>query len=340
MSHFFHKNEKWLGPLVLFGGFILDNLSIRQSDLLPENLAMTIYFIMVAGSLLVWHAIDAKNTKTVALIEFQSILFLLIQFFFGGLFSFLTVFYIKSASFFASWPFLALLFGGMIATEYLKKHLYQFFVQLGTLYLLLFTYCIVIVPLFVHKISSGVFVISALVSLIIITLYILLFYRAVPSLLHHKQKYLITIIGTIFIIMNTFYFLNIIPPIPLALRDAGVYQSVTKKSSDYIFSNFQHGFSFKTLTEEYVVSPGSPAYFYSSIYAPGQFTEKITHQWQKKDAQGNWITVSSFSFSIYGGKSTGYRGYSINDLITPGYWRVLVKTQTGQVLGGKSFSVK
>lgn len=340
MSHFFHKNAKWLAPLVLFGGFILDNLSIRQADLFPENLVMTAYFVMVAGSLLVWHKIDAKHTKTVALIEFQSILFLLIQFFFGGLFSFLTVFYIKSASFFASWPFLALLFGGMIATEYLKKHLYQFFVQLGTLYLLLFTYCIVIVPLFLRKISSGVFLLSAFVSLILIILYISLFYKVVPSLLRKQAKHLSIIIGSIFIIMNTFYFLNVIPPIPLALRDSGIYQSVTKKGSDYIFSNFQHKFSFKTLTEEYRIPSSSPAYFYSAIYAPGQFTEKITHQWQKKDAQGNWITMSSFSFPIYGGKATGYRGYSINDRVTKGDWRVIVKTQSGQVLGGKSFLVK
>ncbi len=340
ISTFFYRNEKWLTPAVLLGGFVLDNLTIRRSDLLVENIVMTAYFFLLLGSMLVWHKIESSRVKTVALLEFQSIIFLVTQFFFGGLFSALTVFYVKSASFFASWPFLLFLFGGMISVEYFKKHLTQFYVQIGTIYLLLFTYCILIVPLFARKISSPVFVLSGLISLVIITLYLFIFYKAVPSLIVHRKRYLVYILGGIFVLMNTFYFSNMIPPIPLALRDSGIYQNVTRGQTGYSFVNFANHFSFKTLRQEYIVPAGSPVFFYSSVFAPVKFEQRIVHQWQKKNIQGDWTTVSIVAFPIYGGNDSGYRGYTISHQVTKGEWRVLVKTQGGQVLGKKSFIVR
>lgn len=340
ISTFFHKNERWLTPAVLLAGFILDSLTIRRADLLIENMLLGLYFLVVFGGTLVWHVIEAKSRKTVSLLEFQSFLFLAIQFIFGGLFSALTVFYVKSASIFASWPFLLVLFGGMIATEYFKKHFAQFLVQLGTLYILLFTYSIVVVPLFVRKISSAVFIGSGIVSLVIMFLYLCIFYKFVPTLIRNNRKYLIAIIGGIFGLLNAFYFFNLIPPIPLVLKDSGVYKSVTKSPAGYELANFTNYFSLKTFKREYVISPGSPVYFYSSVFAPVRFEQKIVHEWQKKNGAGKWVVVSSVPFPIYGGNDQGYRGYTISEQVTKGEWKVLVKTGEGQVLGGETFIVR
>jgi len=340
ISNFFHKNEKWLTPTALFGGFIIDNLTLRRADLLIENLLLAFYFLVVLGGLLIWHKIEAQKQKTISRLEFQSIVFLIIQFTFGGLFSSLTVFYIKSASLFASWPFLLVLFGGMIATEYFKKHFTQFLVQLGTLYILLFTYLIMIVPLVVRAINTWVFILSGVVSLSVIGAYIYLFYKKVPSLIQGREKYLMRIIAGIFLLINMFYFLNVIPPIPLALRDTGVYQSIKKEANGYVFSNFENRFSLRSLKREYVVPAGTPVYFFSSVYAPVKFKQKIVHEWQRKDMQGDWIKVSSVAFAIQGGNDSGYRGYTISQRVTQGEWRVLVKTVGGQVLGGETFMVK
>lgn len=340
ISTFFHNNEKWLTPVVLFGGFILDNLTLRRSDLLAENLLLGVYFAIVFFGILYWHKIESKKQKTISNLEAQSFVFLLMQFSFGGLFSSLTVFYIKSASFFASWPFLLLLFGGMVATEYFKKHFTQFIVQLGTLYILLFTYFIVLVPLAVRAINSWVFILSGILSLVAIFTYVLLFKSFVPSLIKHKQNYIVGIIGGIFILMNVFYFTNLIPPIPLALKDSGVYKSVTKTNSGYIFSNFPNRFSLWDLKQEYDIPSGSQVYFFSSVYAPIKFKEKIVHEWQKKNTKGEWVIVADVSFPIYGGSDLGYRGYTISQKVIKGEWRVLVKTEGGQVLGGESFIVR
>jgi hypothetical protein len=340
VRNFFERNERWLTPVALVGGFVIDNLTIRRADLLAENLLLALYFLFLLGALLVWHRLEASEQLSARAAEFRSILFLAIQFVFGGLFSALTVFYIKSASITASWPFLALLFGGMIATEYLKRHFAQFIVQLATVYLLLFTYLIVIVPLVFRQISWWVFLVSALLSLAVIFGYLMLFRRMVPSLFGQKtRKVWLTVLG-IFVAMNAFYFLNVIPPIPLALRESGVYKSVVRDDAGYAFAYFDRHFSWRHFSMEYSIPAGSPVFFYSSVFAPVQFEQIVVHEWQRKSAKGKWERVSSVTFPIYGGSDTGYRGYTLSEKVTPGEWRVLVKTRNGQVLGGETFRVR
>lgn len=340
ISSFFRKNEKWLTPTVLLGGFIIDNLTLRRADLLIENMLLATYFLALLGALLLWHKLESKEQKSAKTAEFQSIVFLVIQFIFGGLFSALTVFYIKSASVWASWPFLILLFAGMISTEYFKRHFTQFLLQIGTLYLLLFTYLIVVVPLFVRKINPWVFMLSGVVSLVVIVGYLFLFSRVVPNLFVGHIRQIKGVVLGIFMLMNAFYFFNIIPPIPLALRDDGVYKSVVRTDAGYSFMNFERHFSWRTLKNEYVVPPGSQVFFYSSVFAPVRFEQVIVHEWQKKNAKGDWVRVSSVTFPIIGGSDTGYRGYTVSGQVVPGEWRVLVKTRSGQTLGGETFVVR
>jgi hypothetical protein len=199
---------------------------------------------------------------------------------------------------------------------------------------------IVVIPLFVRKINPWVFMLSGAVSLIVIGGYLVLFKRVVPNLFVGHIKQIKGVVLGIFILMNAFYFFNIIPPIPLALRDDGVYKSVVRTDTGYSFMEFQRRFSWKTLKKEYIVEVGSPVFFYSSVFAPVRFEQVIVHEWQKKDAKGDWVTVSAVTFPIIGGSDTGYRGYTVSQRVTPGEWRVLVKTRSGQTLGGETFVVR
>lgn len=340
ISTFFQKNEKWLTPTMLFGGFVLDNFTLRSSAQFVENLFIAIYLTVLMLAVLLLHKLQEQETKSVRSLEIQSLLSLVILFIFGGLFSALTVFYIKSASIFASWPFLLLLFGGMIATEYFKKHFSQFLVQFVTIYFLVFTYLIVLIPLFVRSINVWVFLLSGVFGLGVIFGYGTLFQKIVPSLFKKREQKIAGAIIGVFALINVLYFSNVIPPIPLVLKDSGVYKSVVRTDNNYSFAYFNSDFSFTKLKTEYSVSSGSPVYFYSSVYAPVKFRQNIVHEWQKKNTQGNWITVSTIKFPIYGGNDLGYRGYSVSNQVTKGEWRVLVKTDRGQTLGSKGFIIK
>ena len=147
---------------------------------------------------------------------------------------------------------------------------------------------------------------------------------------------------TILVFMNGLYFLNIIPPIPLSLREAGVYHRVTRAGQDYELSMekesiLQRLFFGKTIH----VMKNSPVYIFTSVFSPADLNTEIVHVWQRYDEnKKEWQTVNKLSFLLKGGRQEGYRGYSLSNNVVPGKWRVYVETKRGQVLGKISFTVK
>ena len=124
------------------------------------------------------------------------------------------------------------------------------------------------------------------------------------------------------------------------LKDSGVYKNIRREDKEYIFASFERNFSWKNLMYSYTISQNGPVYFYSSVYAPISFKQKIVHEWQVKDLNGDWETISQIPFLIIGGSDIGYRGYTISNRIKQGEYRVLVKTEKGQVIGGERFLVR
>jgi hypothetical protein len=115
-------------------------------------------------------------------------------------------------------------------------------------------------------------------------------------------------------VFSGLYFLNIIPPVPLSLRDIGMYHSIEKVTDgDYKASfekpawyEFPRGTK-KTLT----LTRGNSAYCFSSVFAPVRLETGINHVWEYYDERaGEWLSSSVISFPIMGGRDNGYRGYS------------------------------
>ena len=58
---------------------------------------------------------------------------------------------------------------------------------------------------------------------------------------------------------------------------------------------------------------------------------------QEKGETG-WVTRMHIDFQVSGGRKEGYRAYS-EKAVTPGVWRVRVRTKEGDVLGTYTFIV-
>lgn len=143
----------------------------------------------------------------------------------------------------------------------------------------------------------------------------------------------------IFVVMQSLYFGNIIPPIPLSLREAGVYHNIERTGIGYILLAEK-----ETLLERFIpgqvihVIPNKPVYIYSAIFAPTKLQTRIVHHWQKYDEKlKQWIDKDRLSFTLLGGRDKGYRGYSVKSSIYLGKWRVKIETERGQVLGSIRF---
>ena len=138
------------------------------------------------------------------------------------------------------------------------------------------------------------------------------------------------------------YFLNVIPPIPLSLKDAGVYHDVYRNMTNgYTTSGEQKTwkdyFSFKDVVH---IQEGQSVYLYSAIFSPADFQTTIIHEWQRyDDVHHRWVTISEIPLQAIGGRDGGYRTYSKKSSVQSGAWRVNVKTTSGQVIGRLRFDV-
>jgi hypothetical protein len=265
----------------------------------------------------------------------------IIQFAFGGLFSGFVVFYSRSASISASWPFLLILVGILITGELVRGFYSRISYQLTVFYLAILSYLIFAVPIIVGHMNSFVFILSCLLSLLVFYGVYRFFELAISDFFANYKSGLINRVLFIFSIVVVFYFTNILPPIPLSLKDGGVYHNVVRIPDGYLLSVEKKDFldKFKTV-QDFHLSPGGRVYFFSSVFAPTDLKVNIVHEWQYFDEiNKKWITVSTINFPIFGGNDGGYRGYSFKENVFVGTWRVNVKTYRGQVVGRVKFKI-
>ena len=148
-------------------------------------------------------------------------------------------------------------------------------------------------------------------------------------------------VASVYVLMNVFYFTNTLPPLPLALAHVGVYHSVKKTGDVYqAVAEDAPWYTQFGLPPTLHVKAGQPLYAYSAVFAPIKLSTKIVHRWRRYDPKtGHWITLSTVTFPINGGRDGGYRGYTIKHNIQPGDWRVDINTIDGHLIGRVTFKV-
>ena len=343
LKSFLKKYENHISSAMLVFGFFLDNFTLRSLDILWDKLVLVSYLFIVGLCIVCVNLYDGGKVKTVFLGKARPWLMFVMQFVLGGCFSASFVFYARSATFSASWPFLLVILAYLLGNEFFKKHYIRFSAQLGVYFMAIFSFCILLMPVFLKKIGDWVFILSGIVSLILISLFIYVLHFVTMNEIKKSRNMLIYIIGGIFITINILYFINMIPPAPLALKEIGLYTSVTKNPNGaYVLLGGQEKtfFSFFNSTETFHLKKGEKAYLFSSIYSPAKLNTNVFHVWYNYNEKiKKWEDVGRIKLSIYGGRSDGYRTYSIREALFPGFWRVDIETESGQLIGRKTFEI-
>lgn len=337
----YEKHERAVSLTAFFGGFLFDNLTLFRIDSSFDIFILFSWLFLAGAGIIVFNLLRRGAVKGSVFESAESWLPIIIQFSFGALFSGFTIFYMRSASLAASWPFLAIVIFLFIGNEFFRKHYLRLTFQVSIFFTALFFLMIFYVPIFRGEMGATTFLLSGFLSLVVVFGFIALLF-ALSSIEGRENKLsLLKSIGGIFVIVNILYFTNIIPPIPLSLKDAGVYHSLTKSGTRYLLGAEQtHWYDFFRLHQKIHIRYGEPVYFYSAVFAPTKLSVGIAHDWQYYDTKkGKWVESGTFSFGITGGRDTGYRGYSEKTDIRPGLWRVDVVTDRGQVIGRTKFVV-
>lgn len=331
----FQKNEKYLSIAFFTGGFILDNLTLTRIDLIFDNIVLISYLFLATLSIVLINFFQNKKESP----NWVKYIPLLTQFTLGGLFSGYVIFYTKSATWASSWIFLLLIYLLFIANERFRKYYEKIDFQIIVLFVAVFSFLIFFLPTVLKEIGSSIFILSGLFSLLIIYLLILFLSKFISPLEKKKERRIIGHIFLIYFVFNLMYFLNIIPPVPLSLKEIGVYQSVSKNFyDDYLLKEFEQ--PWYQFGNYFIKIPVGTVYVYNSVFAPTDLDTKIVNVWYKYDEKaGKWFSMNTVTYPIRGGRGEGYRGYSLVTNVDKGNWRVDITNEKGQVLGRVKFEV-
>jgi hypothetical protein len=264
----------------------------------------------------------------------------IIQLSFGALFSGSLVFYSRSASLSVSWPFLLLLVAFMVGNELVHTRLSRLAFQLAGFFVSTFLYASFAIPTLVREISTGVFLLSGAVSLLA-TLSIVLLVKYVRREHPEKQTVIWTSVLSLYALFNLLYFTNLIPPLPLSLKEIGIYHTVVRSTPGAYELSYEAArwYHFRTINPVFHLGENKLAYAYSAVFAPTNLSTEIAHEWFYRDEEKNeWVRTGTISFVVEGGREAGFRGYS-SAHIFPGKWRVEVRTGHGAMIGRTTFTV-
>lgn len=331
---FFETYERLLMPTTLLFGTIVDFITFRTLNIETTFLILGVYLLLCVLCIVVLNTKQHDRVRIAA--KF------LIQFTFGALLSSSFVFYWFSGAFSVSWPILALVVVLMISNESFRHFYLKPIVQLSIFYFVLFSFLTLLFPFLVHSVEPIWFYVIGDVSFATMFLFVMILAKYIESIRRVRVHVLFSSI-LILVFMNLFYVLDVIPPIPLSLREAGVYHSVVRSGAGYQTHAEKESLLDRVMPGQtiHITSSNRRVFVFASIFAPTDLNTTIVHEWNFYDeTKKKWVVKDELTYHISGGREDGYRGYSNKSSVEPGKWRVDVQTKKGQTLGRVRFDVK
>ena len=333
----------WLTLAFVFG-FLVDTITLNRVDQVFDNIVLLNYVILsMVGLLILYSAAAGKFPWRGDLAKRYAPL--LVQFAFGGLLSGMLIFYGRSGAWTDSWLFLLIILIVIIGNEVIKKRTGLLIFNLAILFIGLFSYVVLIVPVLTGHMGSLVFIGSGLLALLIMYGFVRLLGLIIPRFISLHKRFVIFTIGLIFLILNGLYFTNIIPPIPLSLKEVGIFHQVTRETDGSYTLVYEDGPWWRPFKHSDNVIRAVVAepdiYCFAAVFAPVRLSTDIFHNWEYYDETvSGWVTKDRLSYRIEGGSANGFRGFTKIRNYHNGRWRCSIETGRGQVLGRELFKVE
>ncbi len=336
------RNERHLGGIVFFFGFLTDLLTFTLLDISILNFVFGGYLVATYIAVFLVHLVSKEVARpSVFRRSVRVLLPLVAQYLIANMLSGFLIFYTKSSVLFVSWPFIILLGLVFLGNEWFRTYKDRLIFLATLLFFTTYAYTIFALPLFVHTLGPLVFLGSTAISVGIFAAFLFLLWRTGPKRL---QGSLLPTIGTslaVLIVMVSSYFTGLIPPIPLTLKESGIYHTLTRSEGSYVLHGEKNKEWWDPRPQTLHVIEGETVYAYTAVFAPIQFGTSVVHRWEYYDqSTKKWTSRGIISFPIAGGRAGGYRGYSEQTNLTSGSWRVRVETSNGQTIGQIPFSVE
>jgi hypothetical protein len=305
--------------------------------------AVFIAYLLTAGaSIAILHRLESRSQKPEPRIH--TVLVTATQFALGALLSGFCVFYIRSASLGASWPFLLFMAAIFIGNEYFREYTSRLVFAALIFFFSLYSYAILLVPVALARIGPISFLISGALAMVVFFAYVRLLAFLGHNRYREARRQIAAGMLVITALLNLFYFTRVFPPLPLVLSDAGVYHNVKKLGNEYQVVSEPEPPRWRALFGTFPVlhmGANEKLYLYSAVFTPYGLTTNIQHRWEWRDPKSkDWVLQQTVRFPIRSGRQDGYRAYSFRSQPQAGEWRVNILTFDGRAIGRVRFSVQ
>lgn len=334
------KNIKHIASALFFIGFAVDMFLLPDvNDVLSRYIGL-VYILSLAVIIVLRELVVLDESSSRAKQTLYSTLTFAIAYFSGSALSFVFVYAWRSAALSVSWPIFIILFVCMVANELISSRKVRPIIDIAVLIIASLFYILFNVPFIIGKQNDWIFFLGLGVSFMLAFFYIRLFNR-----LTRRDVQLENYLLAIFIpsLVGGLYILNLMPAVPLSIRNENVYHYVARSGSTYLVQDEVASSSIFDIVRtpvKHISDNNKTLYFFAAVRAPAALTAPITHLWEfYNENTKTWEVRNKLTFNIYGGREDGYRAYSNITNAEPGKWRVTVKVDSGRIVGRYKFNV-
>lgn len=339
LTEFIRKYETHLEVAFFVGGFLFDIIFIADPDDIFSIIQQAIYLLVIASlihfeilfRLQKWRP-QGFITKAWAYRDF------ILHFLLGSLLSVYSLFYIKSASILSSFVFLILLVGIILANELSVVQSAKVSIKTALYAICVFSFFSVLYPILLGFVGWTPFILAiSSTALGLFAQYKLLTKSEIPTTTLNQA--LAAPSAAVLGIFALFYFFGWIPPVPLSVKEQGVYHNLEKRDGKFILTYEKTWKFWQNSDKEFKAQPNDKVFFYAQIYSPARIADQIILHWHTKNSKGHWVSTDRVPLNIQGGRKEGFRGYATKSNYQPGEWMVTVETSMGTEISRHYFDI-
>lgn len=356
--------ERHISAAAMAGGFGFDFFTYGRVDHPVTQTLLIVYLGVAAISIAILHWLEAhQQWQSKFVVKLRGYLPALTQFVLGSLWSAFLVFYARSGVLVGSWPFLLMLCAIFLGNEVFKQYHSRLIFTTTLFFFALLSYCAFMLPVFTHAIGQAMFLTSGIVAVVLFAGFLWLLGKISKVRLGEVKWQIAGGAVAVYAVVTALYFLNVLPPLPLAMQQSGVYhsicrvpakgtvrcigipadQNISRSPSTYYQAveepqSWSRWFGSPRVIH---VDKGQPVVVFGAVFAPVDLNTTTYYIWKHYDeSAGEWVSVQRLANRLHGGRDKGYRGYTYKTNLDSGLWRVDVVSVDGRLIGRTEFKLE
>lgn len=339
-THYYEANEALFGTLIFVGGFLFDVFTLSDVDD-PLTMIQQAVYLLLIGTFIYFETLESLKSWSVPrwLQKIWVIREIAMHFLLGSLLSLYSLFFFKSASVATSFVFLIVMAALLVANEFPQLQKRGPLVRWALWTLCLLSYLQILLPIALGYVGWLPFLLAWLVTTAALGGVYWLMTRGMKEFLPESRR-LLWPSGAALVVFLVLYIFKMVPPVPIALKDIGIYHKVEKVGDQYILTFEKPWWKFwHRGDQDFQARPGDVIYTYFAVSSPGRIQDRIKIRWMYKDPRAGWQRADAQEIQIRGGRGDGYRGFAFKRNFQEGDWRVQVETNDEREIGRLSFTV-